>query len=61
VADAVLKGIATGRAEIDVAPIIQRSGGWLTGFAPRLVAASMRLAGGDRLSAALAEAQRDKR
>ena len=61
VAAAVLKGIATGRAEIDVAPVIQRSGGWLTGFAPRLVAASMRLAGGARLSAALAEAQRDKR
>jgi short-subunit dehydrogenase len=61
VAAAVLKGIATGRAEIDVAPIIQRAGGWLTGFAPRLVAASMRLAGGERLSAALAEAQRDKR
>jgi short-subunit dehydrogenase len=61
VAAAVLKGIATGRAEIDVAPIVQRSGGWLTGFAPRLVAASMRLVGGERLSAALADAQREKR
>lgn len=61
VAAAVLKGIATGRAEIDVAPVVQRSGGWLTGFAPRLVAASMRLAGGTRISAALADAQREKR
>jgi short-subunit dehydrogenase len=61
VAAAVLRGIASGRAEIDVAPIVQRSGGWLTGFAPGLVAASMRLMGGERLSAALADAQRDKR
>jgi short-subunit dehydrogenase len=61
VAAAVLKGIATGRSEIDVAPIVQRSGGWLTGFAPGLVAATMRLAGGARLSAALADAQREKR
>jgi short-subunit dehydrogenase len=61
VAAAVLKGIATGRPEIDVAPVVQRSGGWLTGFAPRLVAASIRLAGGPQLSAELAEAQREKR
>jgi short-subunit dehydrogenase len=61
VAAAVLKAIATGRPEIDVAPVVQRSGGWLTGFAPRLVAASMRLAGGHRISADLAEAQRHKR
>jgi len=61
VAAAVLKGIATGRPEIDVAPLVQRSGGWLTGFAPRLVAASMRRAGGARLSASLADAQREKR
>ena len=60
-AAAVLKGIATGRPEIDVAPVVQRSGGWLTGFAPRLVAASMRRAGAARLSASLADAQREKR
>ena len=58
---AVLRGIASGRPEIDVAPLVQRSGGWLTGFAPRLVAASMRLAGGEKLSADVAEAQREKR
>ena len=61
VAAAVLRGIATRRPEIDVAPLVQRSGGWLTGFAPRLVAASMRWAGGARLSASLADAQREKR
>jgi uncharacterized protein len=61
VAAAVLKGIATGRVEIDVAPVVQRSGGWLTGFAPGLVAASVRAFGGERLSAALADAQREKR
>jgi len=61
VADAVLEGIATNKPEIDVAPIVQRSGGWLTGFAPRLVAASIRAGGGAKLSKALAEAQRDKR
>jgi len=61
VAKAVLKGIATGRPEIDVAPIVQRSGGWFTGFAPRLVAASVRRAGGAKLSADLADAQREKR
>ena len=61
VAEAVLKGIASGRAEIDVAPVVQRTGGWLTGFAPGLVAAAMRRAGGEKLSAALADAQREKR
>jgi short-subunit dehydrogenase len=58
---AVLKGIATGKPEIDVAPVVQRSGGWLTGFAPRLVAATMRRAGAAHLSADLAKAQREKR
>jgi short-subunit dehydrogenase len=61
VAAAVLRGIATGRAEIDVAPIVQRAGGWLTGLAPRLVAASMRLGGSERLSRRLSEALREKR
>jgi short-subunit dehydrogenase len=61
VAEAVLKGIATNRAEIDVAPVVQRSGGWLTGIAPRLVAALVRTAGGDKLSSAMADAQREKR
>ena len=61
VAEAVLKGIATGRPEIDVAPVVQRAGGWLTGIAPRAVAASVRAAGGDKIAAAMAEGQRDKR
>jgi len=61
VAAGVLEAIATNKAEIDVAPVLQRSGGWLTGFAPRLVAASIRAGGGERISKALAEAQRGKR
>ena len=61
VAEAVLRAIDTNRPEIDVAPVLQRSGGWFTGFAPRFVAASIRAGGGERLSAAMAEAQRQKR
>ncbi len=61
VAGAVLEGIATNKPEIDVAPVVQRSGGWLTGISPRLVAASIRAGGGAKLSRALAEAQREKR
>ena len=61
VAEAVLTGIATNRGEIDVAPVFQRSGGWLTGFAPRFVAASMRAGGSEKLTKKLAEAQRPKR
>jgi len=61
VAEAVLRAIDTNRPEIDVAPVLQRSGGWFTGFAPRFVAASIRAGGGERISAAMAEAQRQKR
>ena len=61
VAAAVLKGIRRNRREIDVAPMLQRSGGWLTGFAPRFVAAAIRAGGGQRISSALADAQREKR
>jgi len=61
VAGGVLTGIATNRPEIDVAPMLQRSGGWFTGFAPRFVAASIRAGGGKKISAAMAEAQRPKR
>jgi short-subunit dehydrogenase len=61
VADAVLTGIATNRAEIDVMAPVQRLGGWLAGPFPRLVAASMRAAGGTKLAERMAEAQRAKR
>ena len=61
VADAVLTGIATNRAEIDVMAPIQRLGGWLAGPFPRLVAASTRAGGGGRIADLMAERQREKR
>jgi short-subunit dehydrogenase len=61
VANAVVKGIERNRAEIDVAPLSQRSGGWLWPLAPSLVAAATRAAGGTKLAERMAEAQRGKR
>ena len=61
VAAAVIKAIATGRAEIDVGTPIERLGGRLFGPAPGLVTRVMRAAGGEKLSARMAEAQREKR
>ena len=61
VADAVLRGIATNRAEIDVAALSQRVGGRLFGPMPRLVAAAVRASGGEALADAMAEAQKPKR
>jgi short-subunit dehydrogenase len=61
VAAAVIRGIERGRAEIDVAPLPLRAAGWVAGVAPGAVAGLARRLGGKRVSAALAEAQRDKR
>ena len=61
VADAVLTGIATNRAEIDVMAPLQRLGGWLAGPFPRLVAASTRAGGGTKVAELMADAQREKR
>jgi short-subunit dehydrogenase len=61
VAAAVVRGIETGRAEIDVAPFIARFGGWLAGPAPGLVSLVTRRFGGEEVAASLAEATRDKR
>ncbi|MEA2398534.1 MAG: hypothetical protein QOK25_2090 [Thermoleophilaceae bacterium] len=61
VAEAVLKGIATNTAEIDVAALSQRIGGWLSGPAPGVVAKLTRMGGGERFADDLAEGQRDKR
>lgn len=61
VADGVLAGIATNRAEIDVAALSQRVGGRLFGPAPRLVAAAVRASGGEKLADAMSDAQRVKR
>jgi short-subunit dehydrogenase len=61
VADAVIKGIDKDRAEIDVAPVGLRVGGWLFGASPSLVASLTRKLGGDKVGEALGEGQRDKR
>jgi short-subunit dehydrogenase len=61
VADAVIKGIERDRAEIDVAPLTVRLGGWLSGPLPNAVAAINKRGGGDDIADALANTQRDKR
>ena len=61
VAAAVIKGAETGRAEIDVAPLPLRAGGWVAGLAPAALAAIQRRLGGDRISKEFGDAQRDQR
>ncbi len=61
VAEAVIKGVETGRAEIDVAPLTLRAGGWLAGAAPSALAAIQRAIGGSKVSAEMGEAQKDQR
>lgn len=60
VADAVLAGIDKDRAEIDVAPLLVRAGGWFSGAVPGVIAAVTRR-GGSELGDELAEAQKAKR
>ena len=61
VAAAVVRGIATGKAEIDVAPIEVRASAKLNGVAPGLVAAMSRRAGSRESGHEVGAAQRDKR
>jgi short-subunit dehydrogenase len=61
VADAVVRGIEKGSAEIDVAPMATRSTARVFGVAPSVVVAVGRRLGGARLAAAVAEGQRDHR
>jgi len=61
VAAAVIQGIKKNRSEIDVAPITLRSGAWLAGISQSTVQRIQKIAGGDKVSAALGEGQRDKR
>ena len=61
VAKAVVRGITKDRAEIDVAPLSVRFGGWLAGPFPNAVAAINKRGGGDRIADALSDAQREKR
>jgi short-subunit dehydrogenase len=61
VADAVVKGIETNKLEIDVAPLGSRIPVRMYANAPSLMLRVGRRIGGDRLAAAVAEGQRDKR
>jgi short-subunit dehydrogenase len=61
VAAAVIRAIETDRAELDVAPVALRAGAAFASLAPQLAASASRLAGSDRVSAELAQRQRDKR
>ena len=61
VAKAVIRGIEKDKAEIDVAPLFIRFGGWLAGPLPNAVAAINRRAGGEKIADSLADAQRSKR
>ena len=61
VADAVLEALARNPYEIDVAGLVPRAGGWLYGASAALVHAIQRRGGGEKVSADLADAQREKR
>jgi short-subunit dehydrogenase len=61
VAAAVVKGIETGRAEIDVAPLTLRAGAWAAGVSQKGVQRIQRIAGSESMARAMAAAQRDKR
>lgn len=61
VARAVRRAIEHDLAEVDVASLTMRVGARIGGMAPRLAARVQRMAGGDRVAQALADAQRHKR
>jgi short-subunit dehydrogenase len=61
VAAAVCRGIESDRAEIDVAALPQRAGGWVAGVSPSVLAVIVRRLGGDRISGEFARAQEAKR
>ena len=61
VADAVVRGIEQGRAEIDVAPLSLRAGALAGSLAPTTFARLQRRLGSARLSDAIAAGQRPKR
>jgi uncharacterized protein len=61
VAEAVVRGVEHGRAEIDVAPFGMRAGALLSSLAPVTAARLQRRLGSAELSEAIAERQRPKR
>jgi uncharacterized protein len=61
VAEAVVRGVETERAEIDVAPLGLRAGTFAGSLAPLTVARIQRRLGSDRIARKIAEGQRPKR
>jgi hypothetical protein len=61
VADAVVRGIETGKAELDVAPLPLRAGTLIASVAPVPAGRVQRLLGSERLADAIARGQRSKR
>jgi short-subunit dehydrogenase len=61
VADAVVRAIEEGKAEIDVAPFVLRAGTAVATVAPQTSARVQRRLGSARLGRAFANAQRSKR
>jgi len=61
VAEAVVRGIERGKAEIDVAPLGLRAGAIFSALAPNLTAPIQRRLGAAELAGAIAKGQADKR
>jgi hypothetical protein len=61
VAEAVVRGVERGRAELDVAPLGLRLGTRLAELAPTTAARVQRRLGSERIADELTDAQRDKR
>ncbi len=61
VADGVIKAIRRDRAEVVVAPAEMRVGAMLIASLPELAAKAQKASGGEKVSGALAEGQRDSR
>jgi short-subunit dehydrogenase len=61
VAAAVVRGIETGKAEIDVAPLSVKLTARMNGLAPGMVAGMARRLGGEKVASELASRQTDKR
>lgn len=61
VADAVISAIERNRGEVDVAPLGLRLGSTFAGIAPEISATVTRKMGGERITASLADGQKEKR
>jgi short-subunit dehydrogenase len=61
VAQAIVRGIETGRAEIDVAPLALRLGALASALAPETVARAQRALGSQGIARSISREQREKR